>query len=80
METVMLQVPESQVVEWVKQMSPDAKQAIIKALLPELDRLELLVDYGEARMREICRQRGLDWNSLSEAERQAFIDTLFHES
>ena len=75
----MLQVPESQVVEWVKQMSPDAKQAIIKALLPELDRLDVLVDYGEARMREICRQRGLEWNSLSEAEREAIVDTWLHE-
>ena len=80
METVTLQVPESQLVEWVKQLSPGAKQAVIRALLPELDRLEVMVDYGAMRMRELCAQRGIDWDTLSEAERQKLVDSWLHET
>ncbi len=80
METITLQVPESQVVEWVKQMSPGAKQAVIRALLPELDRLEVLVDYGSTRMRELSAQRGIKWDALADAERQDLIDAWLHET
>jgi hypothetical protein len=49
METITLQVPESQVIEWVRQLSPQAKQQVLRALLPDMvdelpefsDRLEL---------------------------------------
>jgi len=80
METVTLQVPETQIVEWVKQLSPDAKQAVIKALLPELDRLELLVDSGSQLMRDLCNRRGIDWDSMSGDQRESLIDTWLHES
>jgi hypothetical protein len=48
-------------------------------LLPELDRLEMLVDYGGQRIRELCKQRGIHWDSLSDAEREALIDAWLHE-
>ena len=79
METVTLRVPEEQVLEWVKQLSPDAKQAVIRTLLPELDRLEMLVDYGGQRIRELCGQRGIRWDALSDSEREALIDAWLHE-
>ena len=43
---VTLEVPESQVLEWVRQLSPEAKQSVLRALIPRLDQLEALVDYG----------------------------------
>ena len=36
METVTLTVPESQVIEWVRQLSPQAKQRVLRALLPDM--------------------------------------------
>ncbi len=36
METITLQVPESQVIEWVRQLSPQAKQQVLRALLPDM--------------------------------------------
>jgi len=80
MATVTLSVSESQVIEWVKQLSPASKRAILKTLIPELDRLEALVDYGAERIRTLCAQRGIDWDSLSEEERERLIDEWLHEA
>ena len=43
-------------------------------------RLEALVDYGEPQVRELCHQRGLDWDAMTESERQALVDTWLHET
>lgn len=80
METITLTVPESQIIEWVRHLSPQTKQAVLRALIPELDELEALMDYGSQRMRQLCAERGLDWDSLSEDERQQLIDELLHEA
>jgi len=80
METVTLTVPESQIVEWVRQLSPRAKQAVLRALIPEMDEFESLVDYGSQRVRQLCVERGLDWDGLAEDERQKLVDELLHEA
>ena len=46
MGTVTLQVPESQVIQWVRQLSPSGKQAVLKSLIPDMDEWENLVEYG----------------------------------
>jgi hypothetical protein len=80
METITLTVPESQIIEWVRHLSPQTKQAVLRALIPELDELEALMAYGSQRMRQLCAERGLDWDSLSEDERQQLVDELLHEA
>lgn len=79
MDVVTLSVPESQVVEWVQQLSPKGKRAVLQSLIPGMDELEALVEYGSERIRDLCAQRGLDWNGLSEKEREQLIDDLLHE-
>jgi predicted Fe-S protein YdhL (DUF1289 family) len=76
---VTVEVSESQVVEWVQQMSPEAKHEVLRALIPRLDALEALVDYGGERIRALCAERGLDWDSMTEQERERLIDELLHE-
>jgi hypothetical protein len=80
METITLTVAESQIIEWVRQLSPQTKQAVLRVLIPELDELEALVDYGSQRMRQLCAERGVDWDSLSEEKRQQLVDELLHEA
>jgi hypothetical protein len=79
MSTITLEIPESQIVAWVKQLSPTAKRAILQSLIPDLDQFESLVDYGSQRIRELCAERGVDWDILSEEARQQLIDTLLHQ-
>lgn len=76
-----LTVTDEQVVELVKQLPPERKQAILfalaKAAAAERDaRLE----YAQAQLRQLCAERGLQWESMSEEEREAFIDDLVHEN
>ena len=80
METVTLAVPESQLIEWVRQLSPRAKQHVLRALVPDLDELDNLVDYGSQRMRQLCAERGIDWDNLTEEERQHLVDEWLHET
>jgi hypothetical protein len=80
METITLTVAESQIIEWIRQLSPQTKQAVLWALIPEMDELEALVDYGSQRMRQLCAERGVDWDNLSEEKRQQLVDELLHEA
>ena len=52
---------------------------MLRALIPFLDQLEALVDYGSRRALSLCVERGLDWNGLTEDERRQLIDELLHE-
>jgi hypothetical protein len=54
MGVVTLEIPENQVVEWIHQLFPTAKEATLRALIPNLDDLESLVSYGGERMRALC--------------------------
>jgi len=76
---VVLPLRESQVVELIQQLSPEGKRAVLRTLILDLDQFELLVDYGNERIRALCQQRGIDWDSLSEEERERLIDDLLHE-
>jgi hypothetical protein len=67
-------------IEWARHLSPKAKRDVLRALVPELDELDALVDYGNQRMRQLCAERGIDWDSLAEERRQRLIDELLHET
>ena len=79
MAEARLPVCEPQVIELVRQLSPKGKRAVLQILIPDLDRFDALVDYGNERIRALCAERGIDWDSLSEEERQQLIDDLLHE-
>ena len=40
----------------------------------------MAVREGERDMRRLAQARGLNWDTLSEAQRAAFVDDLLHES
>ncbi len=74
MVTVQLELPETQVIDLMRQLSPASKRAVLQVLIPDLDELETLVDYGSTRIRALCAERGVDWNAYSEDEREHLID------
>lgn len=79
MGSVTVELSEAQVVEWVQQMSPQAKAEVLRALIPRLDAFEALVDYGRRRIRALSAERGLDWDDITEEERERLIDDLLHQ-
>ena len=80
MQTITLEVPEAQIVRWVRQLSPTAKRNVLKLLVPRLDEVESSVDYGEQQIRELSARRGLNWDCLPESERTQLVDTMLHEA
>jgi hypothetical protein len=37
------------------------------------------MDSAETRFRQLCASRGLDWDTMTETERENFVDDLIHE-
>lgn len=75
-----MEVAVEQVLELVRQLPPEGKQAVLDALSTERDMWweEMLIE-GEQKMRQLCAGRGLDWDRMSEEEREAFVGDLLHE-
>jgi hypothetical protein len=77
---VTLTLSDKQVVELVKQLPPDSKQAVLDALVGERELWwNMTVDQGEEKLRKLASQRGLDWDKMPENEREEFVDNLLHE-
>ncbi len=72
---------EEQLREWIDQLAPEHKQ-ILLAMLAEDDRLKrsTRLDFATAQLRRLCSGRDLDWDAMSEGERENFLDNLIHET
>ena len=46
-----------------------------KAGIGEEERMK----YAESQVRQLCASRGLNWDAMTEEEREDFIDDLVHE-
>ena len=77
MPTVTLS--EEQVLEMARQLSPSEKRKLLRVLIPEMDRFESFVDYGEQKARQVSAQRGLDWDQLNAEQRERLVDDILHE-
>jgi hypothetical protein len=75
-----LELSDEQVISLVRGMPVERKRAALLALAQntQAGRDERL-RFGEAQLRRMCAERGLDWDRLSEEERESFVDTLLHE-
>jgi hypothetical protein len=79
MSTMTIELSEDQVLRLFEQLSPLAQLAVLKRLILDFDRWEALLDDGAARMRKLCKARGIDWDRLTEDERLQLVDTILHE-
>ena len=77
---VTLTLSDQQIVDLVKQLPPTAKQTILDVLIAErVLWWDMTVSNSEEKLRKLAQGRGLDWNKLSEDERENFVDDLLHE-
>ncbi len=79
MRTVTVELSEDQVVQLVEQLSPTARESVLKRLILGQERWDAMLDYGAARMRSVSAERGIDWDNLTEEDRLTLIDTILHE-
>ncbi len=75
-----LELTDEQVVELILQLPPERQRAVLQILNAARDAWwARIVAEGEQQMRRLCAERGLNWDSMTEEEREAFIDDLIHE-
>ena len=75
-----LELTDQQVVELLKQMSPDRKrEALLTLAANSPDQREQRLQLAEAQIRLLCAKRNLNWDKMTETEREQLIDDLVHE-
>ncbi len=76
----VLTLSNEQVVELVKQLSVEQQVEILKfLLLQQWGKWESLSRYGADKVRLVAQERGYNWDTMSEEERESFIDDVVHE-
>ncbi len=81
MSTLALSLTYTQLLELVQQL-PSEKQAELCELLlkSKWGWLSNFTKDSEANARMACWKRGKDWDTMTEEEREEFIDDVLHEA
>jgi hypothetical protein len=76
-----LSLTDEQVVQLVKQLPPQTKRRVLSDLTAERDEWwQTTAREGENDMRRLASERGLSWDTMTEAQREALVDDVLHES
>lgn len=76
----VLELNDDQVISIVRQLPAARKRTALLALAQDAQaRREERMRFGEAQLRRKSVERGLDWDRMSEDQREAFVDDLLHE-
>ncbi len=69
-----------QIIDLIQQLPLEQKRMVLLELAKETEtqRQERL-DYGENQLRRLCTERGINWDTLSDEDREDFINDLIHE-
>jgi hypothetical protein len=75
-----LELTDDQVVELVRQLPAERRCDELVALAGDAtegrgERMK----YAESQLLRCCAERGLDWDKMSEEQRETFVDELMHE-
>jgi hypothetical protein len=74
------ELSDDQVISLVRQLPAERKRTALLALAQDARlRREDRLRFGEEQLRKACAERGLDWNRMSEDEREVFVNDLLHE-
>lgn len=77
---VTIQLTIDQVVDLIQQIPPKEKITILTTLseIASAGEAERMKD-AESKIRQVCTERGVDWDSMTEDERLYFINDIVHE-
>ena len=74
-----LELSDEQVISLVRHLPPERKREALFALAQDArGKREHRLLFGESQLRRIAAQRGLNWDVLPEAGREALVDDLLH--
>jgi hypothetical protein len=72
-------IAENDILDSLDQLSDRARREALRRLLPSAAWLEQAVERNRPRIEALARERGLDWSTLTEDERETLIDDVLHE-
>jgi len=77
---VVLQLNDEQVIELIQQLSDEKQMQLFQLLLQQRrGRWMELSHIGQLGARQSAREHSLDWDAMTEDEREDFIDRVVHE-
>jgi hypothetical protein len=74
-----LELTDEQVLELVKQLPPEQQRAALLALAAGSEERAELRALAQTQLRRLATNRGLDWDEMTEDQREALIDDLVHK-
>ncbi|HEX7377839.1 MAG TPA: hypothetical protein VF278_12035 [Pirellulales bacterium] len=76
----MLELSDEQVMSLLKQLPPARQRAALLTLATgAAQRRDERMRYAESQLRRVSSEHGLDWETMSEEDRERFVDDLVHE-
>jgi hypothetical protein len=76
----VLELTDEQVISLVRQLPAARKLGALLALAQDAQaRRDERMRFGEAQLRRLCAERKLNWDSMSEDQREEFVNQLLHE-
>jgi hypothetical protein len=73
----VLELSDEQVISLVRQLPAERRRTALLALAQDAQtRRDERLRFGEQQLRRACAERGLNWDRLSEDEREAFVNDL----
>lgn len=75
-----LTLSNEQVIELFKQLPEAQQQELFRFLIQrQWGNMEAITDYGSQQAKIVAAERGYDWDTMTEDEREEFIDKIVHE-
>ena len=68
-----------QIVSFVQQMPPEERQALLTIAEEAAANRASRMARPEDKLRQLCAARGLNWDTMTEDEREELVDSLIHE-
>ena len=74
-----IRISEEQILESLSQLSADGRRGALCKLLPVAVDLDRAIERNRLRIEALARERGLEWKSLTEEQREILVDEILHE-
>ncbi|NCR58113.1 MAG: hypothetical protein GPJ01_10035 [Microcystis aeruginosa LL13-06] len=76
-----LTLSNEQVIELVKQLPEAQQQEVFRFLIQrQWGNMESITDYGSQQAKIVAAERGYNWDTMTEEEKETFIDEIVHEA
>jgi hypothetical protein len=74
-----VELTNNEIIDLVRRLPAERQRELLLALAGGQEARDKRMQLAEDQLRRIATQRGADWNSMNDDQRQALVDDLIHE-